>query len=50
MRTGDNRRTAEAVGKRPGIDEVLAEVLPEGKDAAIVAMKSGIADGANAHA
>jgi Cu+-exporting ATPase len=35
MVTGDNRRTADAVAKRAGIDAVVAEVLPEGKVSAI---------------
>jgi Cu+-exporting ATPase len=35
MVTGDNRRTAEAVARKAGIDAVVAEVLPEGKVSAI---------------
>ena len=35
MLTGDNRRTAEAVGKLAGVDEVIAGVLPEGKEEVI---------------
>jgi Cu+-exporting ATPase len=40
MLTGDNRTTAEAVGRRLGIDEVIAEVLPE-KKAGIVKRLQG---------
>ena len=35
MITGDNRRTAEAIGRQAGVDRVIAGVLPEGKEAAI---------------
>jgi Cu+-exporting ATPase len=40
MLTGDNRRTAAAVAKRLGIDEVEAEVLPEQKSAVVARLKS----------
>jgi Cu+-exporting ATPase len=35
MLTGDNRATAEAVGKKLGIDEIVAEVLPDEKAAVV---------------
>ena len=35
MLTGDNERTARAVGKSAGVDEVIAGVLPDGKEAVI---------------
>jgi P-type Cu+ transporter len=31
MLTGDNKKTAEAIGQKVGVDTILAEVLPEGK-------------------
>jgi P-type Cu+ transporter len=41
MITGDNRRTAEAIAASLGIDEVVAEVLPEGKVDTIRRLKQG---------
>ncbi len=35
MLTGDNRRTATAIGELAGVDEVISEVLPDGKEAVI---------------
>jgi Cu+-exporting ATPase len=40
MLTGDNRRTAEAVARRLAIDEVMAEVLPEEKQAKIAGLRA----------
>lgn len=39
MLTGDNERTAKAIGKQAGVDEVIAGVLPEGKEAVIRKLK-----------
>ena len=35
MLTGDNEKTAEAIGKQAGVDEVIAGVLPDGKESVI---------------
>ena len=53
MITGDNRRTAGAVARRLGIDEIEAEVLPEGKIRAVEALRGSggrlafVGDGVN---
>lgn len=52
MLTGDNRRTADAIGKQAGVDEVAAQVLPEEKEKIIqILQKSGkvamVGDGIN---
>lgn len=39
MLTGDNERTARAIGRQAGVDEVIAGVLPEGKESVIRALK-----------
>ena len=39
MLTGDNERTARAIGKQVGVDEVIAGVLPDGKENVIRALK-----------
>ncbi len=40
MLTGDNERTAKAIGKQAGVDEVIAGVLPDGKEAVIRKLKA----------
>ena len=39
MLTGDNERTAKAIGAQAGVDEVIAGVLPEGKESVIRSLK-----------
>lgn len=39
MLTGDNERTARAIGKQAGVDEVIAGVLPDGKETVIRRLK-----------
>ncbi|MDY6221478.1 MAG: heavy metal translocating P-type ATPase [Candidatus Alectryocaccobium sp.] len=40
MLTGDNAKTAAAIGKQAGVDEVIAGVLPDGKEAVISELQS----------
>ena len=53
MLSGDNRRTAEAIAKSAGIDEVIADVLPDGKEKVISELQAAglrvgmIGDGIN---
>ena len=53
MLSGDNRRTAEAIAKTAGIDEVIADVLPDGKEKVISELQAAglrvgmIGDGIN---
>ncbi len=39
MLTGDNERTAKAIGAKAGVDEVIASVLPDGKESVIRRLK-----------
>jgi Cu2+-exporting ATPase len=39
MLTGDNERTAKAIGAQAGVDDVIAGVLPDGKESVIRALK-----------
>lgn len=52
MLTGDNERTAKAIGAQAGVDEVIAGVLPDGKEEVIRRLKQGghvamVGDGIN---
>ena len=52
MLTGDNEQTANAIGKQAGVDEVIAGVLPDGKEAVIRKLKKQgrvamVGDGSN---
>ncbi len=52
MLTGDNKITAEAIGRQVGVDEVISQVRPDGKEAAVMSLQKGgkvamIGDGIN---
>lgn len=52
MLTGDNKRTADAIGKAVGVDEIISEVLPENKESIIRDLKKNgtvmmVGDGIN---
>ena len=52
MLTGDNKRTAGAIGKAVGVDEIISDVLPDGKEAVIRSLKKSgrvamVGDGIN---
>lgn len=52
MLTGDNKKTAEAIGLEAGVDKVFSEVLPDGKDQVIKELSEGkkvmmVGDGIN---
>ncbi|MBQ8568266.1 MAG: heavy metal translocating P-type ATPase [Oscillospiraceae bacterium] len=52
MLTGDNERTAKAIGAEAGVDEVIADVLPDGKESVIRQLKENgkvamVGDGIN---
>ena len=40
MLTGDNARTAKAIGAQAGVDQVISDVLPDGKEAVVRRLKS----------
>ena len=40
MLTGDNEKTARAIGAQAGVDEVIAGVLPDGKESVIRELKA----------
>lgn len=42
MLTGDNQRTANAIGEQAGVDQVIAGVLPEGKESVIRSLKENM--------